>query len=112
MVGRAIGGHYNGPVAGPRIEPRIELRLVVQRPPCGACQVIEQLTRESIERAIRDDPRLELVVHEVRHPSELRGVPGLEVEKMPAVILEGEQVSAGRIITIRDIKEYLRELDP
>ncbi len=89
----------------------IDLTLVVQRPPCGACQVIEQLLRESLERAVREDERLSLHVREIRHPSELRDVPGLEVEKMPAVLVNDEQVSAGRILTIRDIREFIDELD-
>ena len=89
---------------------RIELMLVVQRPPCGACQVIEQLLRETLERAMREDERIELRVTEIRRPSELRDVPGLEVEKMPAVLIDGEQVSAGRILTIRDVQEYVDEL--
>jgi hypothetical protein len=38
-------------------------------------------------------------------------VPGLEVEKMPAVLVNDEQVSAGRILTIRDIRECIDELD-
>jgi hypothetical protein len=92
-------------------EPRIELTFVVQRPPCGSCQVIEQLTRESLQKAAREDSRLEVVVREIRHPRELREVPGLEVERMPALLVQGEQVSAGRILTIRDIREYVHELD-
>lgn len=90
---------------------QIELTLVVQRPPCGACQVIEQLTRESLEKAVARDSRLHLRVHEIRHPSELRSVAGLEVEKMPAVLVGGEQVSAGRILTIRDIQRYVDEYE-
>ena len=90
---------------------RIEITLVVQRPPCGACQVIEQLLRETLERATTEDNRFELMTHEIRSPSELRGVPGLEVEKMPAVLINGEQVSAGRILTIRDVREYIDELE-
>ncbi|MFW5684595.1 MAG: thioredoxin family protein [Spirochaetota bacterium] len=90
---------------------RISLTLVVQRPPCGACQVIEQLTRESLEKVAGADPRITVELHEVRHPTELRRVAGLEVEKLPAVLINGEQVTAGRIVTTRDVKEYLNELD-
>lgn len=96
---------------GPVVRTDIVLTLVVQRPPCGACQVLEQLLRESLERAVREDERLRLEVREVSKPSELRSVPGLEVEKMPAVLVAGDQVSAGRILTIRDIREYIDEFD-
>ena len=60
---------------------------------------------------MRENDRLSLRVREIRHPSELRDVAGLEVEKMPAVLVNDEQVSAGRILTIRDIRECIDELD-
>jgi hypothetical protein len=106
-VGTDTEADYNDPV----VRTEIDLTLVVQRPPCGACQVIEQLLRESLERAVGEDSRLRLSIREIHHPSQLRSVEGLEVEKMPAVLLGGEQVCAGRILTIRDIREYVDELD-
>lgn len=52
-----------------------------------------------------------LTIREIRKPSELRSVPGLEVERMPALIVAGEQVSAGRIVTVREVEEYIDELE-
>lgn len=71
--------------------------------------MIEQLTRESLHRVARAHDAITVAFHEVRHPREMREVPGLEVEQLPALIINGEQMSAGRILTIRDIEEYINE---
>ncbi len=81
--------------------------LVVQKSPCTACVISSNLDLESLQKvaASRSDFTWEVV--EIGHPREVWAVPGLEVEQLPAVILDGEQISAGNIVSPRLIAQIL-----
>ena len=81
--------------------------LVVQKSPCTACVISNNLDLETLRKvaAARSDFTYEVV--EINHPREVWSVPGLEVEHLPAVILDGEQIAAGNIISPRLIAQIL-----
>ena len=81
--------------------------LVMQKSPCTACVILNQLNYETLRKvsAARSDFAFEVV--EIGHPSEDWSVPGLEVEKMPAVIIDGEQIAAGTIVSPKLIAWFL-----
>jgi hypothetical protein len=71
--------------------------------PCTACLITDNLLTESLEKVkkMRGDIEVEFVI--VEHPSELTSFPEVEVERMPLLIVDGEQVSAGSFLTPRQI---------
>ena len=81
--------------------------LVVQKSPCTACVIANNLDHETLRKvaASRSDFTFEIV--EIGHPSEVWSVPGLEVEHLPAVILDGEQIAAGNIVSPKLILQFL-----
>lgn len=65
--------------------------------------------RSTLRRIVEttDTAFCELVDRKLPSLRDAHLVPGLEVEKLPAVIVNGEQVTAGNIMTYRDLREYI-----
>ena len=86
--------------------------LVLQKNPCTACVILNNLDCESLQKVAdaRSDFTWETV--EIGHPSEARLVPGLEVESFPAVLLDGEQITAGNLLSPRLLERYLGKEQP
>lgn len=84
-------------------------RLIVQRYPCTACVMINGLSMESLEKVAKRRPDFTYEIVIVGHPSELRLIEGLELEDMPAFILDGVQRTAGTILAPRQLEQMLDE---
>jgi hypothetical protein len=82
-------------------------KLVVTAQPCSACQITTDLITETMGCVckLRSDFDYEIVV--IGHPRELARVEGIEVEMLPAVLLDGEQISAGTVVAPRQILKML-----
>ncbi len=91
--------------------PAPRARLIVQRYPCTACVIINGLSMESLEKVALRRPGFTYEIVEVGDPSDLADVPGLEVEKLPALILDGVQRTAGSILAPRQLDRMLDEAD-
>lgn len=89
----------------------IRARLVMAAYPCNACQIANDLNVETLKKvsAMRDDFQFEIIL--VGHPRELAGVEGLEVEKLPAVLINGEQISAGSVLAPRQVMKILEDFE-
>lgn len=77
--------------------------------PCTACLITDGLMRGLLEKAAGQIDGVEFTVEELRRPSECAGVAGLEVEKLPAVIIDGEQVTAGGLLHKRQLIKMIEE---
>lgn len=79
--------------------------------PCTACLITDNLLKESLEKVkkSRDDVDVEYIV--IDHPNELAGIEGVEVEKLPLLIIDGEQVSAGSFLTPKQINTIICQMD-
>jgi len=71
--------------------------------PCTACIITDNLLKEVLIKVgkMRSDVETKIIV--INHPSELKKIAGVEVEKLPLLLIDGEQVSAGNFITPRQI---------
>lgn len=85
----------------------VRLTLVRLAKACSSCAIVENLVREAVGRVRAEIPELDVSEHVVDSPREIAGVPNLEVERFPALILEGEQITAGSIITPRDLRRLV-----
>jgi len=81
----------------------------VQQYACTACFITNGLSMESLEKVAKRRPDFTYEVVEISHPSQLRSVQGLEVEDLPALILDGVQRTAGTIVTPRQLEAMLDE---
>jgi len=82
-------------------------KMVVARSPCSSCLIIGSLNQRALQKLAdsREDVTFELV--EIDHPSELAKIPGIEVEKLPAILINEEQISAGSIVPGRKLAEWM-----
>ncbi|MDR0287725.1 MAG: thioredoxin family protein [Clostridiales bacterium] len=86
--------------------PKNELMMVSFDYPCTACLITENLVLDVLNRVKRDID-FDIKIVKLERPSEVSKVEGLEVEKFPALFLNGEQISAGNIIGYRELKALL-----
>jgi hypothetical protein len=66
--------------------------------PCGACLIASDLLVGLFEKMSAELPDIKWEYIYISHPREFRAVEGLEVEKMPAVLIDGEQITAGEVL--------------
>ncbi|HML49550.1 MAG TPA: thioredoxin family protein [Clostridia bacterium] len=71
--------------------------------PCTACVIADNLLRESLGKVQKARADVEVEIVALSHPRELARYPAVEVEKMPLLIIDDEQVSAGSFLTPRQI---------
>ena len=81
----------------------MNVSLVTPQNPCSACSIAAELMRGMFEKMTGQYPDIEFTVSYVIHPRELRGIKGLEVERLPAVVIDGEQITAGGIMHRRQL---------
>jgi hypothetical protein len=82
---------------------RHKITMIDLSHPCTACLITDNLLAESLDKVkkARSDVEIEFIV--IEHPRELTSFPDVEVERMPLLIVDGEQVSAGSFLTPRQI---------
>ncbi|MGC8971563.1 MAG: thioredoxin family protein [bacterium] len=83
----------------------IRIDVVSLKDPCSACNIIYGLIKEIMSKLKRKYSFLDINYIEIKDFKEIYSIEGLEVEKFPAIIINGEQFTAG---TIPDIKELER----
>ena len=71
--------------------------LVTLMQPCTACVITGRLSEEIIEKVRKKYGDFEFCKIELKSLAEASTVEGLELEKFPAVIIDGEQVTAGSL---------------
>lgn len=78
--------------------------------PCNACVIIQGLVKEVVEKVTRLR-NVELEERILTHPSQLYDVEGLEVETLPALLLNNEQITAGSIISTKQLLALIDGLE-
>lgn len=80
----------------------MQIKLVCMVYPCNSCVIIQGLIKEIIQKVLklRDLEYTEIVLN---HPKEIFSVEGIEVEKLPAILIDGEQITAGNLISTKQL---------
>jgi len=82
---------------------KIKITLVSLKDPCTACNIIYGLIKETLEKIQKEYSNVEVDFIELEHIKNASEVEGLEVEKFPAVLVNGEQITAGSLITKKQL---------
>ena len=56
-----------------------------------------------MQKTVERMPGVELIIEVLNHPAECAGVAGMEVEKLPAVFINDEQITAGGLLHRRQL---------
>lgn len=75
--------------------------------PCTACVILNALNIETLDKVARERSDFSWELVQLMHPKDVATVEGLEVEKMPAVLINGEQITAGTILSPRALNRLL-----
>lgn len=85
----------------------VKIQLVRPAHPCQACQITANLQEEVLAKLCGKHGGLVFEVVEFGTPAEMKAVENLEVEKFPAVIADGEQITAGSLYHLRRLERVL-----
>jgi len=85
----------------------VRVDIVYLEQPCSACFIIYNLILEIMKKLKDKYDFLDINYIEIKGPKDLHQIEGLEVEKFPAIIIEGEQVSAGTVPDIRLLEKII-----
>jgi hypothetical protein len=86
----------------------IGIKVVTLKNPCSACIIINGLIKEMLEDMAQEMEGFEIKYIELEDTRNLHSIEGLEVEKFPAIIINGEQITAGNIPDEEYLKNWLR----
>jgi len=87
---------------------KITITLVSLKDPCTSCNIIYGLVKETLEKVQKEYNNVELKFVELDHIKKAAEVEGLEVEKFPAVLINNEQITAGSLLTKRQLVSILQ----
>ncbi|MHB1315791.1 MAG: thioredoxin family protein [Christensenellales bacterium] len=73
------------------------IRLITLKNPCSACLILCNLTKELLKKLQKCNGQIAVEFVELDHINQAYLVEGLEVDKFPAIIIDGEQVTAGSL---------------
>ena len=83
-----------------------KLKFVCLKYPCNACLIVQDLLTEVLGKvSAQTGAACETVT--LDRPNQAYTVPGLEVEKFPAIIIDDEQVTAGDLVPTRKLLQIL-----
>lgn len=80
-----------------------KLTMITLEYPCTACVIIDGLLKEIMQKVKNLIPEVETEIIILKHPKELYAIDGIEVEKFPIIMLDGEQISAGSLLSTKQI---------
>ncbi len=99
----------NGRSRAPPLQIKMTIKLVTMVHPCTACVIIDGLIKEIFAKLKAEYPDVEFITLRLDHPDKLKTVPGLEVEKLPAILVDGEQITAGSLPRRKELAEIIKE---
>lgn len=76
---------------------KVKISLVTLKQPCTACLITGNLIREMLEKVGRELDYAEIEYVELDSLKAAHSVDGLEVESLPAVLINNEQITAGSL---------------
>lgn len=86
---------------------KVKVNIVTLKEPCSACFIIGGLVKQMFEKLQKDMAFIEVEYTELEDLKNIHNIQGLEVEKFPAVIINGEQITAGTIPDKKELKNRL-----
>lgn len=86
---------------------KVKVNIVTLKEPCSACFIIGGLVKQMLDKLQKDMAFIEVEYTELEDLKNIHNIQGLEVEKFPAVIINGEQITAGTIPDKKEIKNRL-----
>jgi len=75
----------------------VKIELISLKQPCTACLITEGLIREILEKIRSQYDYVKIEYVKLENLKEVHKIEGLEVEKFPALIINGEQITAGSL---------------
>jgi len=87
---------------------RVKINVVMLQNPCSACFIIGGLIREMFDKLQRKMDVIDIEYKQLENLKNIHSVEGLEVERFPAIIINGEQITAG---TIPDKREIIKRIE-
>jgi hypothetical protein len=86
---------------------RVKVNIVVLKDPCSACFIIGGLVKEIFDKLQKKMDYIDVEYTELENLENLHNIDGLEVESFPAIIINGEQITAGTLPDKREIVNLL-----
>lgn len=79
------------------IQKQVKITLISLKQPCSACLIIGGLVVEMLGKIIRDCNYVYIENIELDNLKDVHSIEGLEIENFPAIIINGEQITAGSL---------------
>ncbi len=76
---------------------KVKITIVTLKEPCSACLILNNLVKEIMAKLQKKFDNLDIQYVEFSNLAMIHEIEGLEVEKFPAIIVNGEQVTAGEL---------------
>jgi len=92
------------------LDKNIDIKLITLKDPCTACVIIDGAVKEILQKIKKEYENVNIECIELKNLSEVHKIEGLEVEKFPAVLLNGEQITAGNILSKKQMIAYMNGL--
>lgn len=86
---------------------RVKVNIVVLKDPCSACFILGGLVKEIFDKLQKEMDFIDVEYTELQDLKNLHLIEGLEVEKFPAIIINGEQITAGTMPDRKEIVDIL-----
>jgi hypothetical protein len=86
---------------------KVKMKVISMKQPCTACLIIDNLLKETLTKLQKEEPRFEVEFIELDNLKQVGMVPGLEVEKLPALLINDEQVTAGSLPSKQQITSWI-----
>jgi hypothetical protein len=85
----------------------INIKVVALKNSCNACLITKGIVVEILEKLKKENVNIHLERIDLESLKDVQSVIGLEVEKFPAVIVNGEQITAGSIPSKKCLLSYI-----
>ena len=86
---------------------KVTLKMVTLKEPCTACVILDGLLKEMLEKLRKKNGNIEVEIVELDHIRDVYDIEGVEVEKFPLLLINGEQVTAGTLPSQRRLMEII-----
>jgi hypothetical protein len=84
-----------------------KITIVTLSQPCSACYITEGLVREMFNKFKKEFPFIDIEYIILDNLREVANIEGIEIEKFPAVLIDGEQVTAGSVPDKNQIIKFI-----
>lgn len=87
----------------------VTITLVSKDQHCASCTISDQIVREVLNEVKKKHP--EITIRRIKLAAgEKCGLPGVDIQQFPALLLNGRQITAGSIITEERLEQLIKNL--